>query len=270
MNSVIISYSKSLTSVGSPSGTVNFDTPVRTDGRRIRKLRLIKTSFSSLITNVFNHNGVNNGLVAVTCDGGTSWTEIQLPNGVYTVSLINAAINTTIAGWWADAGKPGFTLRYNLASQLAYVNIDSTKLAAPGQLGINFAPVGSRMWELLGYNQDDAVFVTDDLHGAQNYAKMNWFGDSVSLVIRGLGSLSLKNGSKSEELCSIPLSASSVNNEYIYPQGIYTPVIYLPGAPDALSTITFEFLGSRSDGGQQIPILILEGNVEVVIEYTWE
>lgn len=265
-----MSYTAQLNTIGSPNGTVTFSAPLRCEGTRRRSLRLVKTSFSSQIANVYNYGNTNNGLIRASHDGGVTWTGIQLPNGVYIIKYIESGINTALADWWADPTQPGFKLRYNTASQYVYIEIDSSKLAQDkaGQLGIDFS--ASSVWDLLGFDASACTFTEDGIFGAVNYAKLNWFGDSVSLIVKGFGTLSLRNGINSFEIASIPLSASQVGNEYIFPSGLYTPVIPIPGSPDVIQSFSVEFLGSRvSANGSQIPILILEGNVEVVLEFSW-
>ena len=156
--SVTLSYSKSFTTLSSLDGIVRLQQPIhfidyrRTEKPRHMNLRLIQVSFTSRIANVYSlpDGSFNNGLIRVSRDGGTSWTIIQLPNGVYTMPYIQAAINESVSTWWTTPSEPGFVLRYNLATEYVYVSLDSTKLAAPGQLGIDFSQ--SRVADLLGYS----------------------------------------------------------------------------------------------------------------------
>ena len=266
----IISYSGHHTTIGSPDATITMDPPIRTENSQGRGLRLLKLSFTSLLPNVYQYGSFNNGLVGVTRDGGTTWTTIQLPNGVYSAAHIENGINSAISDWYTDAADPGFKVRYNLASQLFYVDIDSTKLVAPGtQLGIDLSL--SSMWDLLGFPLATCTFVTDGLHGATNYAKMNRFGDSVSVLLHGFGTLSRRNGRASEELCVVPLSVTNVTNEYIYPNsGIVSPFIPLRDCPQIINSFGLEFLGSRVDSaGHQVPIVIMEGNVDISFEFAY-
>ena len=235
LNSTVLTYSTYLNGVGSGDGKVSLLAPIQWDSRTKRYFRLIKCNFSSLIPNIHNVAGENNALIRVSKDGGATWTSIQLKNGSYTVFNIEEAINTTITAWWADPTKPGFTIRGNTADQYTYTILDSTKLAAPGQLGIDYSQ--SLIWDFLGYSDPlHRTFIVDGEQDAPSYAKVNWYGDSVSLLINGFGPLTIKNGAQSFEAADIPLVLYSGANEFIYPlQGIPSPKIPLPQCPTVLT-----------------------------------
>lgn len=272
--STILSYSSNITSISSPDATITLQAPLRFEKVRKQAIRLIKASFSSQIPNVYSIGTFNNGLFALSRDGGVNWTNIQLDDGVYSIANIQSALNATVATWWTDDNDPGITIQYNTATFMVYIDLDSTKLVAPGtQLGIDLSL--SDCSALLGYNDPaNQTFITDALHTADSYAKMNWCGDSVSIILDGFGPVSVKNGALSNELCSIPLSTSSgVRNEYVYPSNaIISPVITLTRPISELRSYSISFKGSRVDSttNQQIPLYILEGAVEVVIEMAWE
>jgi hypothetical protein len=251
-------------------GRVTLLNPIEFKQHQKQAIRLIKVSFSSQIPNVYSLGSFNNGLLRVSKDAGVNWTAIQLPNGVYTAGYIEGAINTTIAAWWTNSADPGFAVRFNLATQIFYIELDSTKLAAPGQLGIDlsFSDIG----ELMGYNDPlNKIFVVDGLHTADSYAKMDWAGNNVSVLLDGFGPISIRNGALSNELCSVPLSSAKEANEYLYPlSGISTPFMPLNRTLGSLSYFAVSFKGSRVDStGQQMPIYITEGNVELQFELRW-
>lgn len=272
VQSTILTYAARFTSISSMDGTVTLDSPLRFERTQKQAIRLIKASFTSMIPNIFNYGGTNNGLIKVSRDGGTSWTTIQLPDGVYTVAMINAAINETVISWWASSASTdwGITLEFNLATQKAYTVLDSTKLVAPGtQLAIDYSQ--SLIYDVLGYPYASSTFSTDGTHDGTNTMNMNYYGDSVSILIDGIGPLTLRNGTQSMELCSVPLSAGTVSNEVVYPfAGIPSPVIQLTKPVQILSSYTISFKGSRTDAnGVQYPIYALQGNCEVQIEMMW-
>jgi hypothetical protein len=272
MSSVILSYNKSLSTFGSPNGTVTLDYPLRwtNKGNTIQKIRLIKATISDRMPNIYSQGTTfNNGLVRVTNDGGLTWTPIQLQNGVYTIPLIQEAINQTIGPtYYTSMSDPGILIQYNLSTNIVYIIIDSSKLAVGTQIGIDFSQ--SLIYQLLGF-VTTKTFITDGTHSASNYAQLDWFGNSVSVVLTGFGPISIKNGALSNELVSIPLSASNVNNEYIYPTaGIISPIIPLSRPISELRNFDVTFLGSRVDSnGVQYPIYILDGMVEIVLELSW-
>jgi hypothetical protein len=219
--------------------------------------------------NVYNIDGKNNGLVRVTNDGGGTWTSIQLPVGIYTIPLIQEAINQTIGPtWYTSMADPAILIQYNLATNIAYIILDSTKLAVGTQIGIDFSQ--SLIHQLLGFSAVQ-TFITDGVFSASEYAQLDWFGNNVSIVLNGFGALSIKNGVLSNEIVSVPLSSSNVNNEYVYPSaGIVSPYITLSRPLTNLSSYDVNFYGSRVDtNGVPYPIYVMEGLVEVVVELVW-
>ena len=256
--------------MGSPDGEVKLDVPILFQRTQRQSLRLIKASFSSQIANVYQLGAFNNGLLRVTNDGGASWTAIQLPNGVYTTKYIQGAITYTVAAWYTNMADPAIKIQYNLATQIVYVTLDSTKLVAPGQVGIDFSQ--SRISELLGFNNPaNQTFTADGLHDADSYAKLDWSGNSVSVMLEGFGPLAIRNGASSHEFASVPLSASHSVNEYVYPiAGIIPPIIPIVNTVTEVKSFRVAFKGSRLDSAnQQMPIFILEGNVELQFELRW-
>lgn len=270
MTSTILTYSKSLSDIGSPNGKVIISSPLRFNSSQKLGLRLIKASFSSQIPNIWNSPTFNNGLIRLTRNGGTSWTNVQLPNGIYTCSYIQSALNTAVSGWWKEQDKPGIICAYNMATQLVYFTLDSSTLIAPGtQLGIDLGQ--SYIWDVLGYENVKSTIV-DGVWGGDKYPKLDYFGNNVSITLDGFGPLSIRNGALSTEICSVPLSTTSNENEVLYPkQGIISPMIQLSRPPPEVFEYKVNFYGSRIDPstGIQRELLIMEGMIEVVLELTW-
>ena len=272
MDSVLLSYDKTISTLSSPDGTVTLNPPVRfnTNTQKLW-IRLNITTMSSRIPNVYNYGGINNGLLKVSRDNAATWTSIQLPEGVYTMPMIEAAVNTTLEAlnWWADASDPGILIRYNLATEMSYISIDSSKLAAGGtQLCIDLRVSDFNL--LLGF-VETCYFDTDGVYGADKQAQMNWFGDSVQIELDGFGALTRHNGVRSNIIADIPLSTTNVTNEYVYPfAGIISPMILLTEIPRELASYTLKFYGSREDtAGIRRSLLILEGRVAVTLELFW-
>lgn len=257
----ILSFTNSTDSIASLDGEVRLINPLQMNANRLKGIRLVSFSMSSFIPNVYNYGGVNTGLVRCSKDDGATWDTIQLTNGVYTIPLIQQAILSAITTYWTDSSDPGFALRYNSATYQVYCDIDSTKLAVADQFQIDFKPTGSQMYELLGFTTT-TLFDTDGLHTSDNYAQLDWFGNQVSVQVYGLGNLTILNGSPSNEFFSVPLSASKVNNEYVYPiAGIRTPMILIDGR-DNLQKFSVKLVGSRNDR----QVVFLEGQVKLVFE----
>lgn len=265
----ILTFSRTLTDIGSPDGEVTLDNPLRLDPNRPKKLRLCKFSINSQIPNIVNWGGTNNGLLRVSPDNGVTWTNIQLTTGIYSIPLINSAIQSVISTWWTLSTDPGLIIRANTATQEVYLWLDESKLAVLDHIVVDFNPtvggVTSIMYQLLGFSAlttyTSTGAVGGDLFTAPNYARLDWFGNNISVRLKGFGPVSIRNGSSSYELCQVPLSVATVTNEFLYPnQGLISPWILI-NALDNLSRYSFEF---RSETNQIIPLL--EGSVNCVIE----
>lgn len=273
--STIVTYSAQVSSLSTINGTLTLNSPIIFNKKDHLYVRLLKASVTTRLPNIYQTTSplFNNGLIAISRDGGTSWVQIQLDAGIYEVEHIAEALNAygTANSWWTDSNDPGISIEYNLATHIVYVELDSTKLAAGGtQLGIDFSL--SQIDDVLGF-QDAAnqTFTTDGSHVADSAAQIDWFGNNISILISGLGALSLRNGNRSEEICSIPLSSSEGSNEYLYPtNGMEMPIIPILQNIEYLRTISFTFLGSRVNAsGLQRNIYANDGNVEVQIQLMW-
>lgn len=244
--------------------------PLRPPNKSKQTLKLVKAVFTSQIPNMYTNGTFNNVTLKVTKTGGVGWSTIVLPNGLRTLDYLTADINSSCSGWWASDSDPGFHIRYNLSTNIVYISMDSSKLGLPGQLGIDVST--SSISELLGYNDPaNQVFITDGSHAADSPAVFDWFGYNVSVLVEGFGPLSYKNGTPSYEIATVPLTAASVGNEYIYPvAGLTSPEITLhPGLQD-LQSFTIKFKGSRlNSDGSQMQLLALEGEAQVVLELSW-
>jgi hypothetical protein len=262
--SIQLSYTKTVSTtdgISSLDGDVKLVTPLNMNPNTSKSIRLIKFTISSNIPNVYNVSGSNNGLVRVTRDGGTSWTSIQLDPGIYTTSLIAAAINATIESWYTDSSDPALNIAYNTATQKVYTTLDSTKLAVGGtQIGIDFADSSSLMGTLLGYTTTTS-FVTDGDKEADSYAQLNWISDSINVELGGFGSLSIINGQQSNTFFTMNLATETVTNQYEYPSnGIVSPWIIIQNMSQ-LQTYSVKIRGSNGR-----TVYLLEGRVELVFE----
>lgn len=272
MQSTTLVYSASLDGLSLMDGVVALNDGIifgrDRSGQPSRvSMRLIKVTFTSEIPNIFSAPATakapafSNNVIYVSNDGGTNWTDITLGNGVYTMPYIQEAINTAVSNWWKSSSDPGIVLRYNLATHLTYVKLDSSKLAVAGQLAIDFSR--SRIWEVLGY-EAVKTFTTDGSHVADAYAHLNWFGDSIALEVTGFGPLTRRNGVLSETVCTIPLTTATVGNEYIYPNpgGTLQPIELRP--IERLTRFEVHFLGR-----DRMPVYVMQGDVEVELLLTW-
>jgi len=259
----VLSYQKTITSIGLLDGETLQSNPLRSNINRPHYLRLIQVGFDSQIPNIYNYGGINTGLVHVSKDDGATWDVIQIPDGVYTIALINSAIQSSISTYWTDASDPGLFIRYNTATQMVYVEMDESKLAVASHIKIDFKPTGSSLYELLGFVTTTtfaSTGATPDLFTASHYAKINWFGNTVSVRLKGFGNLCYSNGSPIEEICLVPLSSAKVTNEYLYPTaGIRMPWIRI-NSMDNIQKFSVELWGGTKH------LLLLEGSINLSFE----
>lgn len=256
-----INFRNDINTLGVFDGQKSFSETIRFKPNSRKSCRLVFASITTNIPNIINSSTVNNGLYAMTINGGVNWISAQLPTGIYTVQEINLAIQNTITQMGVLTGTtPCFTLSYNQATTLAYVVIDSTQLKATGQFGINFGYGNSLMNNLLGFT---APIITDGVTSATNYAQVDYQGTAVSLLVSGLGNLSIVNGTASNEIATIPLTNATGLN-YLYPiNGIVPPDVAI-NCPEQLSSISYQFV-SRDTG---LPILGFDGFAEVELVIT--
>jgi hypothetical protein len=268
MTSNILSFSRSVTGLGRCDGNVQIAPAINIPvNRSDRSIRVLSASVSSNIPNVFTTNDFSNARCNVSRDDGASWKTVVLPNGIYSVAQLSAAINSACAedAWWTDASDAGFTIGVNLVTDYLWMRVDSTKLAVAGQLRIDFAE--SSMNELTGFMVPHA-FIVDGLYSANAAAQMDWFGNRVSVLVSGFGAISYKNNDESYEICTIPLSSSATVNEYLFPlEGTVSPHIRATGISNTVRSYGVSFIGSRLNAdGSPRQLYIFDGDVSLYLE----
>ena len=275
ISSRVFRYETQINSLGRADGTVTLERPIYSTYGGVFRIRVMQIEMSSYIPNVFTEGTFTNAVIDVSDDGGATWSHVALGNIVTTITHIAAAINSACAAWWTDVNDPGFIMGTNSDTDITYLIMDSTKCAVPGaQLAINFAPViagnTSLAYELLGF-VTVKQFIADGTYAGSHYPNMDWFGNSVKVILDGCGTLGTGNEKDDQELCSVPLSTANVLNEYVYPSsGIVVPWIScdVHGAWDKYS---IRFVGSRANAdGTERAILWTQGHVSVkfMIEYS--
>jgi hypothetical protein len=267
MSSQIITYSKQLTTFGTPNsdGNIDLSPPVKIGSRCA--VRLINFYIDAQICNIFNDGIINNGLFRISNDGFATQTVGQLENGVYsTVTQITAAINELAAslGWWTNPVDPGFEIFSNTVLGKNYIIIDSTKLAVPGQLCIDFGYNNSKLGLLLGF-VTPASFILDNTYAADEYAQQDYIGNEISVHFIGSGYLSLINNQDSTEIARINLSDSSVKNTYSF-LIIQQPAISIKENRNGLTSYQVKIYGTRFDNNTPRPIYLLNGSVYLKLE----
>lgn len=259
--SKVFAYSNKVDSISVLDGETTMEKTINFNPNRIKALRVNQITFSSNIPNVYNYGTTNTGLLRTSKDGGTTWNIIQLSNGMYTLPLINAGIQNAInqLNYWTLSSDPGFSLKFNTATQICYVEIDSTKLAVANQFEIDLGYTGSSIGTLLGFVTTTLIHA-DGITSASDTAQINWFGDNISVELDiGVGNLTYLNGKDSKQICRIPLSTDTVTNEYVYPRdGFVPPWIILP----TLSRLDkYKILLKSGDGLKQM--LVTSGEIYV-------
>jgi len=286
--STIVTYDRAIGNIPETlDGSVQFDRPIDLAFSRAKYVRLIQANFTSNLLNLFsvgrnqklpidpvtNPAMFNNARLLMTKDDWATEIDIQLPNGIYTIKYIQSAIRDVISDWWTNSSEPGFSLEFNLATHQVYITLDSSKLAVAGQLGIDFISASHSLGEVLGFT-DPTRISADGIHIANTVARVDYFGNNASLLIEGLGNISLKNGSKSDEIAVIPLATSNLGNQYIFPSaeagGFNAPKILLESCPNPISKLNFKIRGDRiePDGTQRL-IYGMDGHITVVLEISW-
>lgn len=261
-NTVQLAYKTRLSSIGSADGTVRlFQALQWRRNATQRKLKLCSCSISRSIPNVYNYGGVNNGLIRVSNDDWSTHTDIQLDNGIYSAQQISNAINETISAWYTDPIAPAILIQTNSVLGKAYVELDQSKMASGTHIGIDFSQ--SLVYDLLGFVDTKIFSTTTTLTAtASHMAKLDWFGNIMSISIEGFGNLSLVNADTSTEICQVALDANTGQNLYTVNTDAYAPVNIYIGNETPSYTISFK--GSR-DNKQ---ILWTEGEISLVFQIT--
>jgi len=265
-NSRILSYSKSLKTIGSPDGTVNLGTnnhPIKLTGTN-NKIRLIDFTIDSQIPNVYNYGGTNNGLLRVSVDDGATWTIIQLDNGVYSVTEISNAINAAISSSYTLSTDPGIIIRANTVVKKVYMIIDSSKLAVASQIRIDFGYSTSRITELLGF-VSTTMFIADGTYTASDFPQIDWIGNSISVELElGTIKFGVTNSDATNEICRVNLATATVTNTYTYPN-IQQPAITIP--PETIYNYGVKVYGTKLNTDlSKRPVYLLNGEVYLRFE----
>lgn len=252
----LVSYTKRVTTISDFDGDIKLQQPLKFERGSNRKIRIVEASITSNLPNITTENAT----FAISNDGGGTWNDYTMSVGIYTISLINLAIQDAIEqeGWNTDDSDPVFILRYNTATTQAYIEIDNSKMGA-GTFMIDFNYNGSLLYEVLGF---EAATTYGTSCGAVTFAKVNWQGDTVCVNIEGFGPISFLNGAASTEICRIPMDlVSNSGNTYRYPsQGVVSPEVSVI-CGNEIYNIGIKF---RTEDGEQIQAF--DGTVYILLQ----
>jgi len=204
-----------------PSDVINMViTPVpqiQFDVSRDHTIQIISAQLPSTIPNIYNDGLINTGLCAISNDGGVTWLNMQLSDGVYTLTSIANAINAAIpAGWYINPVEPALILQMNPTLNKCYIIIDSTKMVGGAQFAIDFAVGGSELAILLGFTPVSS-FIADGTYTADAYPHISYQGTSINMFLAGFGKLSSFDALSAEYLCSINTDPSQGVISYCFP-----------------------------------------------------
>lgn len=253
----LATYTNSVTTVSNIDGTLKFTQPLKFRNGSRRTIKVVEASITSNIPNIVPENAS----FAISNDDGVTWSDYSMDTGIYTVKLINLAIQDAIEQetWNTDDSDPVFFLRYNTATTKAYIVIDDTKLTS-GNFKIDFNFNGSMLYDVLGFTASTTYGTGTTT--APNYAKVNYQGENVCVFLEGVGNISYLNGNNSNEICRIPMNLiSQSGNLYRYPsEGVVSPEITVL-CSNEIYQIGIKF---KTENDEQIKVF--DGKVTVVLQ----
>jgi hypothetical protein len=246
---------------GTRNNTVTLEVPVKLNPNRPHWIRLIKTTISKTIPNVYANptTGFDNTTINISNNGGTTWSTIVLQPGIYQVNAIQLAIQQWLIdnAWVAAADPQAIFLAINTALLINYIRLDSTKLILGTQIAIDFGV--SDMGTTLGFTSPSS-FTTDATYGANANPLLDSQGSVIDVRTSLATGLKSINGVATDVIASVPLTGGTLN-EYIYPfDGIRTPKIPFSGGSE-IRSFTIDYLGPTGD-----QIYFLYGNTSTEIE----
>lgn len=242
--SLLLDYNRSTDATtgldfGTRNGSVTLRQPIYLDANKRKMFRILRVMMSPEIPNVYNNGGIDTTKINLSNDDGATWVTCLLKTGVYTIGMLNDAINNVaeLQNWWKTAGDFGYELNYNPATKMVYVKLDSSKLSVGTQLAIDFGV--SQVGQMLGFSATNDTFKTDAVHTADLVPKLDWQGQYVEVFCSIIQGVRWVNGQISSALCRIPISASA--SEIIWPSannGMISPLI--PASiPSAIQSFDF-------------------------------
>lgn len=265
----IIEYRKTVDDLAVLDGEISFDANLSLPPNKPLFIRVIKAQLTKQLPNIYEYGNFDNTRIGLTRDGGVSWVVVVLPPGIYTLEYLEYALNEAVAVaphlWWTLATDPGFEFTFNLATQKINVYMDSSKLAAPGILGIDFDSYSDANL-LVGFDPVGPILDSGppfpSLFPAPNYPQFDTQGTAVDIISSFNLVYSYQNSKNTDVIASIPLTGSNEDHdEFLYPiPGQVSPYMQVTNT-SVLSGITLTLVGSRAR-----PIVSTNGNFFITIE----
>lgn len=246
---------------GTRNASITLQQPLILNSNGQKYFRVNNITISPEIPNVYSYGNYDNTTIKLSKDGGTTWIIGKLPNGVYTITMIQDCINNICSdlGWYTSISDTPFTLSYNPATKLIYCKINSSKLLNVGQFCIDFSV--SQMYKMLGYDISACTFITDGIHASPNEPLIDSQGTYVTLEMSCIQNTRNLNGIASNILARIPLISGST--EIVFPSGstgLISPVV--PALiPNYISSYDVKIKNGNGDD-----CVFLYGNVIMSIE----
>lgn len=267
MSSVLLDFNRSTDATtgldfGTRSGTVNMTQPRYLDSNKSKAFRVLRVILSPEIPNIYTYGGYSNDKARISNDGGTTWQTVVLKPGIYTIAMMQDSLNDVAnqLAWYAKADDPAIVINYNPATRMVYTKLDSTKLAAPGQIAVDFAI--SSMCTVLGYPSSAATFIIDGIHTATLTPKLDAQGTYVEVFMTCIQNVRFVNGSLSSVVCRIPIQSSG-QTEIIWP-GMNTGLTSTFVNANIPSVINSYNVNIRTASGSEC--VFLYGNVIIEVE----
>jgi hypothetical protein len=134
-------------------------------------IRLIEGYISNKIPNIYKLGSFNNGLIRVYRD--VEYIDIQLPNGIYSVTDITNAIAYSLLdeGWINNSLDSPIKINANNVTNQLYIVLDSSKLNTIQQIKIDLTQ--SDIYLLLGY-ESTSIYDSDGTYTSINTPNMDW------------------------------------------------------------------------------------------------
>jgi len=249
---------------GSRAGQVTMIQPVTLDPNKKKKYRLIRCILTPEIPNVYAYGNFNNTQIRISNNGGSTWSIIQFPNGIYTISMIQDTITSSLltAGWIASSSNTPIIVNYNPATRLVYVILNSSLLSSGTQVAVDFGY--TVFYQMLGYaTPATAKFTTDGTFSAPNPPNLDVQGTYVNIVSNLINGCRYSNGTFSNIIARIPLVTTSSQVEIVFPSA--ATGLISPEVPCSIGNSIMSFnIDIQSPSGQSL--VVLYGNYIVELE----